>query len=156
MLSRKALRMLHSSYLHSIIFYGIIFGGNTPNGIKFSMQNNFINYCITNSKNMDSCRKLFKQWKFTVYSQYQFSLSLYVVNNKQIFIKNVEAHNHDTRSANTFHLPRAFFLGGRRGTRTPKHFVNLTGETKNFKMLEFPLNQLQTYYGYLSDLLSFL
>jgi hypothetical protein len=37
---------------------------------------------------------------------------------------------------------RAFFLGGRRGMRTPKHFVNLTGESKNFKMLEFPLNQL--------------
>jgi hypothetical protein len=38
---------------------------------------------------------------------------------------------------------RAFFLGGRRGTRTPKHFVNLTGESKNFKMLDFPLNKLQ-------------
>jgi hypothetical protein len=45
----------------------------------------------------------------------------------------------------------AFFLGGRRGTRTPKHFVNLTGESKTFEMLEFPLNQLQTYYGYLCD-----
>jgi hypothetical protein len=43
-------------------------------------------------------------------------------------------------------------MGGRRGTRTPKLFVNLTGESKNFKMLEFPLNQLQTYYGYLCDL----
>jgi hypothetical protein len=50
----------------------------------------------------------------------------------------------------------AFFLGGRRGTRTPKQFVNITGESKNFKMLEFPLNQLQTYYGYLCDLLSFM
>jgi hypothetical protein len=49
----------------------------------------------------------------------------------------------------------AFFLGGRRGTHTPKHFVNLTGESKNFKMLEFPLNQLQTYYEYLCELLSF-
>jgi hypothetical protein len=49
-----------------------------------------------------------------------------------------------------------FYLGGRRGTRTPKHFVNLTGGLKNFKMLEFPLNHLQTYYGYLSDLLSFM
>jgi hypothetical protein len=27
-----------------------------------------------------------------------------------------------------------FFLGGHRGMRTPKHFVNLTGESKNFKM----------------------
>ena len=31
------------------------------------------------------------------------------------------------------HVIRAFFLGGRGGTRTPKHFVNLTGESKNFK-----------------------
>jgi hypothetical protein len=30
--------------------------------------------------------------------------------------------------------------------------VNVTGESKNFKMLAFLLNQLQTYYGYLSDL----
>jgi hypothetical protein len=47
-------------------------------------------------------------------------------------------------------------MGGRRGTRTPKHFVILTGESKNFKMLEFPLNQLETYYGYLCDLLRFM
>jgi hypothetical protein len=40
-------------------------------------------------------------------------------------------------------ITRAFFLGGRRGTRTPKHFVNITGEIKNFKMLDFPLNKLQ-------------
>jgi hypothetical protein len=46
----------------------------------------------------------------------------------------------------------AFFLGGRRGTRTPNHFVNPTSESKNFKMLEFPLYQLQTYYEYLCDL----
>jgi hypothetical protein len=50
----------------------------------------------------------------------------------------------------------AFFLGERKGTRTPKHFVNLTGESKNFKMLQFPLNKLQTCYGYLCDLLSFM
>jgi hypothetical protein len=53
-------------------------------------------------------------------------------------------------------ISSAFFLGGCRGTRTPKHFVNLTGGRKNFKMFEFSRNQLQTYYGYLSDLLSFL
>jgi hypothetical protein len=40
-------------------------------------------------------------------------------------------------------------------TSTPKHFVNLPGESKNFEMLVFPLNQLQTYYGYLCDLLNF-
>jgi hypothetical protein len=44
-------------------------------------------------------------------------------------------------------LAELFFLGGRRGTCTPKHFVNLTGKTTNFKMLEFPLNQPQTFYS---------
>jgi hypothetical protein len=34
MLSRKGLRMLYFSYVHSIISYGIIFWGNTPNRIK--------------------------------------------------------------------------------------------------------------------------
>jgi hypothetical protein len=34
MLSRKGLRMLYFSYVHSIISYGIIFWGNTPNSIK--------------------------------------------------------------------------------------------------------------------------
>jgi hypothetical protein len=49
-----------------------------------------------------------------------------------------------------------FSGGGRRGAHIPKHFVNLTGESKNFKMLEFPLNQLQTCYVYLCDVLSFM
>jgi hypothetical protein len=49
-------------------------------------------------------------------------------------------------------INKAFFLGGRRGTRTPENFVNITGKTKNVKMLEFPLNQPQTYYRYLCDL----
>jgi hypothetical protein len=30
----------------------------------------------------------------------------------------------------------AFFLGGHMGMCTPKHFVNLMGESKNFKLLE--------------------
>jgi len=36
-------------------------------------------------------------------------------------------------SSSLSNITRALFLGGRRGTRTPKHFVNLTGESKNFK-----------------------
>jgi hypothetical protein len=33
-LSRKRLRMLYFSYVHSIISYGIIFWDNSPDGIK--------------------------------------------------------------------------------------------------------------------------
>jgi hypothetical protein len=44
---------------------------------------------------------------------------------------------------------QCFFSGGTQGYVYPYTFVNLTGESKYFKMLEFPLNQRQTYYGYL-------
>jgi hypothetical protein len=61
---------------------------------------------MTNSKNTEFCRDLFKTMKMLpFYSQYIFSLLLYMVNNKHLFTKNVEVHNHDTRSANNFHIP---------------------------------------------------
>jgi hypothetical protein len=47
MLPRKGLRMLRFSYIHSIVSYGIIFSGNTPNSIKiFRIQKkkSFKNY----------------------------------------------------------------------------------------------------------------
>jgi len=40
-----------------------------------------------------------------LYSQYIFSLLLYVVNNKHLFTKNTEVYNHNTGSANNFCLP---------------------------------------------------
>jgi hypothetical protein len=60
---------------------------------------------MTNSKKMDSCRELFKTMEILpFYSQCIFSLLLYVVNNKHLFTKNTEIHNHNTRSANNFHF----------------------------------------------------
>jgi len=38
MLSTEALRMLYISHVHSVTAYGIIFWGNTPNGIKTSIM----------------------------------------------------------------------------------------------------------------------
>jgi hypothetical protein len=55
-------------------------------------------------------------------------------------------------SSVSYNYTQCFFSGGRRGTRTPKHFVNLMEESTNLKISDFPLNHLQTYYGYLSDL----
>ena len=61
---------------------------------------------MNKSKKMDSCRELFKTMAILpFYSQYLFSLLLYVVSNKHLFTKNLEVHNHDTRSANKFQLP---------------------------------------------------
>jgi hypothetical protein len=94
MLSEKVLQMLYFSYVHSIISYSIIFWGNTPNSIKIFRKGRKKLIIITNSK---------KTLPF--YSQYIFSLLMYVANNKHLCAKNLEVHNHNTRSANNFHAP---------------------------------------------------
>jgi hypothetical protein len=87
MLSRKALRMLYFSYVHSIISYRIILGGNTPNRIKiFRIQK--VLRIMGKAKKMGSCRELFTTMEILpLYSQYIFSLLMYMVNNKHLFTK---------------------------------------------------------------------
>jgi hypothetical protein len=61
---------------------------------------------MTDSKKMDLLRELFKTMEvLPFYSQCIFSVLLCVVSNKHLFTKNLEVHNHNTRSANNFHLP---------------------------------------------------
>jgi hypothetical protein len=88
MLSRKALRILHFSYVHSVIFYGIILWGNTCNIIKMFIIKKNIKKRNYNSREMDFCMELFKTMEILpFYSQYIFSLLLYVVNKKHLFTK---------------------------------------------------------------------
>ena len=76
-----------------------------------------------------------------------FLLLLYVVNNKHLFIKNLEAHNHDTRSGNNFHLPitnltkyqkGAHFAGIKIFNHLPTHIKCVAIKIQVFKS---PLNK---------------
>ena len=61
---------------------------------------------MTNFKKMISRRVLLKTMEILpFYSQYTFSLLLYVMDDKHLFTKTLAVHNDDTRSANDFHLP---------------------------------------------------
>ena len=57
---------------------------------------------------MGSYRELSKTMEILpfLYSVLSFT-SLFVLNNKHFCTKNLEVHNHNTRSANNFHLPIA-------------------------------------------------
>jgi hypothetical protein len=51
LLSKDALKMLCSSYIHSIASYGVIFSGNSPDSIKtFRIQNKTI-WIVANLRN---------------------------------------------------------------------------------------------------------
>jgi hypothetical protein len=60
-MSQETLRMVYFVYVHSIMSYGIILGGNQPHSQKiFKIQKKVI-IIITNSTDRDSCRELFKK-----------------------------------------------------------------------------------------------
>jgi hypothetical protein len=116
-MSQNALRIMYYSYVHSIITYGIIVWGNSLYSIKmFRIQKNIIRI-ITNSRNRDVCRKLFKKLKILpLYSQYIFSLLLYITNNKQLFLTNLEIHKINTRASSNLHPPISNLTKFQKGT----------------------------------------
>jgi hypothetical protein len=68
---------------------------------------------------------------------------MYVVNNKHLFTRNLEAHNHDTRSAKNFHLPiinltiyqkGAYYTGIKIFNYLPTHIKNVANEIQVFKI----------------------
>jgi hypothetical protein len=93
------LKLIYFAHIHSTLNYGIIFWGNSPHSVKvFKMQKRIIRI-ITNSGNRDSCRKLFKKMEILpFYSQYLYTLILYMMNNKHLFKANMDVHNYETRN----------------------------------------------------------
>jgi hypothetical protein len=91
--------MVYFSLFHSVISYGIIFWGNsTHSKIIFKIQKGIIR-TIASTGSRDSCRNLFKKLGILqFYSQYIFSLLMFVVKNKDLFKMNLDIHNVNTRS----------------------------------------------------------
>jgi len=107
-MSLETLRMVYFVYIHSIISYRIIFWGNQTYSDKiFKIQKRMIRI-ITSSRSRDSCRKLFKNLeKLPLYSQYIYSISIYVVKNKRLFYTNNQIHSIHTRFKTNLHPPTA-------------------------------------------------
>jgi hypothetical protein len=77
------------------------------------------------------------------YSQYIFSLLLYVVNNKYLFTKNLEVQNHNTNSASNFHLiithlntyqKGAHYMGISIFNHLPTHIQSVVNEIQVLKL----------------------
>jgi hypothetical protein len=136
----NALNVLYSSCAHSIISYGIIFWGASTNGIIiFRLQKNILRI-MTKSNKVESCRELFKEMEILpFYSQYMFSLLMYVVKNKQLFTKNWEIHSHNTRTTNNLHIPAvnttkykkgAYYMGSKIFNQLPNYIKNIANKVR--------------------------
>jgi hypothetical protein len=105
-MSQHALKIIYSSYFHSVMSYGIIFWGNSRiSGDIFKVQKRIVRI-LSNKTSYDSCRRLFNKLQIlTVPSQYIYSLLGFVVKNENLFTSNFEVHKVHTRTMNNFHLP---------------------------------------------------
>jgi hypothetical protein len=102
------MRAIYFAYAHSIMTYGIIFWGYSRYSVKvFMMQKRMIRI-MTNLTPRDSCRVMFKELKILpLFSQYIYSVLIYLAGNIQLYTMNKEVHNYNTRNSSNFHIPNA-------------------------------------------------
>jgi exonuclease III/uncharacterized protein YutD len=142
-ISRKNLRTIYFSYVHSIMTYGIIFWGSSPlSDTIFKLQKRIIRIMM-NITNRQSCRDLFKELSILpLHSQYIMSLSLFVVGNIDKFKYNSEIHSINTRHRFDLFLPAAKLSKYQKGARysgiqifnhLPQNIKCLSGNVKKFK-----------------------
>jgi len=100
-------KVVYYSYFHSIMTYGLIFQGNSPDSINkiFRLQKKIIRIMM-GCRSRDSYRKLFPNLKIlSLPSEYILSLLLFTIRNKNQFQVNFEIHQINTRQHATLHQP---------------------------------------------------
>jgi len=112
----STLKIIYFSYFHSVMTYGLLFWGNSPDSIKiFRLQKKIIRIMM-DCRNGDSCRKFFFNLEILpLPSQYIFPLLLFMIRNKNQFLVNSEIYHIDTRQHANFHRPSAYVTGYQKG-----------------------------------------
>jgi hypothetical protein len=106
MVSLGTLKLIYSAHVQSIMSYGIIFWAGSSYANKVFILQKKIIRITTNAKIRESCRVIFKKLEILpFYSQYIYSLLLFVINNKDVFNFNIDIHKYTTRFHGNLHVP---------------------------------------------------
>jgi hypothetical protein len=84
-MSQEALKMADFAYIHSIMSYGIILGGNQSYSEKIFKIQKKATRIITNSRPRGSCKEMLKNWKYCPYILNIF-YTINICDKKQAFI----------------------------------------------------------------------
>jgi hypothetical protein len=104
--STHSLKSIYFAYFYSIMKYGIILGGNSPNNkIIFTLQKNTVRI-IAGVKFRTSCRNLFMSLEILLLPcEYIFILMNFVVNNQEHFQIISAIHSVNIRNRDHLHRP---------------------------------------------------
>jgi hypothetical protein len=98
----ETLRMIYHAYFHSIMKYGIIFWGNSPDAKKVFLLQKMTTRKTMGMKQRDTRRPVFKKLSIlTLASQYILSL---MISNLEHFTFNCAIHNKSTRHRGNLHV----------------------------------------------------
>ena len=99
---------IYYAYLHSVINYGIIFGGDSSNSGKIVTLQKIIIRIMAGAQPRTLCRSLFTQLETrTAPCQYMLSLMSFVFHNQEIFQTNSSIYKANTRNKHHLHRPNA-------------------------------------------------
>jgi hypothetical protein len=100
------LRMIHYTYFHSIVNYGLLFWGHSSGSQKFLGCKKIVIRIMLGCRSRDSCRNLCLKLKIVpLQSQYIFSLLLFVIKNRNQYTVISMIHHTNTRQHSNFHQP---------------------------------------------------
>jgi len=154
--------MTYFSYVHSVMSYGIIFGGNSHHSNSiFKIKKRLIRI-ITNTGSCDSRCHLFKQLQIlSLPSQYIFSLLFFVNKNRGLFQTTSEIHDLNTRFNYNLHLASTNLILVQKGVlcsgskiynHLPSNIKVLSNDAKHFKstlktcIIEHMFHSLHEFY----------
>jgi hypothetical protein len=151
------------SYVHSVLSHGIILWGNSSHSECIFRNQKRIIRVIMGSGRRDSCRELFRHLNtLPLYSQYMFSVLLFIIKNRDQFLSNSEVQNISTRYNSNLHLPLenltlhqkgVFYAGIKIYSHLPSIVKDLSNDGKCFKialkgyLLDSSFYSLEEYFN---------
>jgi hypothetical protein len=138
MVSLGTLKLIYSAHVQSIMNY--FWASSSYANKVFILQKKIIRI-IMNIKTRESCRDIFKKLEILpFYSQYIYSLLLFVINNKDVFNFYIDIHKYTTRFHGNLHVPiinitrfkkGAYIMGITIYNHLPQSIKILTNDRKN-------------------------
>jgi hypothetical protein len=92
----ETLRMIYYAHFHSIMKYGIIFWGNSPDAKIFLLQKRILRIMM-GMKQRDTCRPVLKKLNILTLASQYISLMIFMINNLEHFTFNCAIHDQATR-----------------------------------------------------------
>jgi hypothetical protein len=141
---QSTLRTIYYAYIHSILSYSIILGGNSTIVNKLFILQKKLVRILSNIEARESCKQAFKTLEIMMlHSQYIFSLIIFTVDNKHLFTPNNEIHKYSTRNSSNLHLPTInlskfykgpYISGTKAFNHLPRYLKLLVNDVKYFKI----------------------